>query len=797
LPLKFVKTNVTDNGQPAAYGSGASEVLLPGATLKAFPMGFELPGTRTLLARVVAVPCLRNGTLLPDTAPVSATDSVSLVQLEYVPKITISNNVVLGADATKCSSAVNFLSHYNSSDVTYCFVVTNRGDSFLNNITIENKALFPNRLTTDRRLAPMESVEIPYTTKLLRALNNTARVTAIPTKPDGSRIMSTSLVEHNDSSAVGLLSYNPVVTVQNTVYLGDDGSEASCTTKGVKSVVGKKGDKVVYCFLVSNRGDTYLSDAKLVNEALSFTRTTVGILAPRGSFWVVLNSTIDGNLNLTNVVVVTASPSLADGAVIAGARDVVARDTSNVERLLWAPKIAILNSVVLGADADKCDSALIVNYLEDYGGSEVIYCFEVKNTGNSRLTEIKLTSPELQLDDSVSITALEPNEVRIVALPAKITRNLNNTVTVSGFPVNAKGEKIDEFANGGVRASDGSGVGMLSVKPAIEVSNKVYVGDDLGASCGSKGVEMVTGKNGTAVVYCFKITNTGDTYLSNITLANVDLGYEDKSMIQLAPSQSMEVPFLSLLTKNLINTLVVKANPTMANGKDIEGTADVSASDQSQVILLGQVKALAKFNETGECIENNWNKAGGNSTLVCATKQAYLENLVSPVKQTCIKGERFNVTINADIIVEGSRFDLGWYVASDGGDAMNGTCHANGLVQNRTYKVLDPETKKSSGQVQWLRAFGGDDDACGEVLATAEQTVVLPTNIVTEAEVLCMDDDDDDKSLDISICFTWRIPSKNTGFCSIGFNTPGTDCSCYCSTYSVHNITVVDPSETC
>lgn len=83
--------------------------------------------------------------------------------------------------------------------------------------------------------------------------------------------------------------------------------------------------------------------------------------------------------------------------------------------------------------------------------------------------------------------------------------------------------------------------------PTIKVENTVYVGSDSGASCESKGVELAQGVHGSSVAYCFKITNTGNSYLKNIYIKNEDLFYESSVSNFMAPGESVIVVTGNLL----------------------------------------------------------------------------------------------------------------------------------------------------------------------------------------------------------------------------------------------------------
>lgn len=131
--------------------------------------------------------------------------------------------------------------------VTYCFKVTNNGDSFLDDIAVVVPELdFEDLSIVDAPLAPGDSVTIAYGTTIDGELKSIASVTANPTLEDGSDIPDSTNVSDTDDVLVGELEYYPGVSVDNIVYLGDD-MGVSCET-GMEKVVGNMLDKVTYCF---------------------------------------------------------------------------------------------------------------------------------------------------------------------------------------------------------------------------------------------------------------------------------------------------------------------------------------------------------------------------------------------------------------------------------------------------------------------------------------------------------------------------------------------------------------------
>jgi hypothetical protein len=65
------------------------------------------------------------------------------------------------------------------------------------------------------------------------------------------------------------------------------------------------------------------------------------------------------------------------------------------------------------------------------------------------------------------------------------------------------------------------------------------------------------------IVYCFKITNTGSSYLGSIVIINPELNiFDDTSVGKLAPGDSVTIPVQKIIEGNLLNHVSVKGNPS-------------------------------------------------------------------------------------------------------------------------------------------------------------------------------------------------------------------------------------------
>jgi hypothetical protein len=284
------------------------------------------------------------------------------------------------------------------------------------------------------------------------------------------------------------------------------------------------------------------------------------------------------------------------------------------------------------------------------------------------------------------------------------------------------------------------------------------------------------------VVYCFNVTNTGNTHLGSVNIADAELSYTDSSIGILAPGESKLLSFTSTITGTLNNTAVATGNPVLDTGTDISGALDVTATDDSGVIKIGsgdpKIGIRPPYDKSQKCLQNEWKDAGREGNLVCATKNVVLENITALNPGKCQIDEIITLTIKANIaMLQGSKQDLGWYVASDGGDALDGFCAVESVIPNTYYAVVQGTTLSNI-----------DKDDCGDVTLTVDDGQLQNVAIVTELALPCKDENEDG-TLDFAICFTWRHGDNNDNSCIYNDNIPGElTGGCYCTRYDVPNV---------
>lgn len=253
------------------------------------------------------------------------------------------------------------------------------------------------------------------------------------------------------------------------------------------------------------------------------------------------------------------------GDDIPGAPDVTDSDPSSIVVKDVIAGVLIENTVYVGHNGGKsCGTTIPTELVQGYSGSNVTYCFKLRNTGETHLTEISLADEALIFEDD-SLSILAPNETAIISFQSKITQALVNTATVTAMPARSTGDVI--VGSPEVRDDDPSAVKIIQINPGVKISNTVYTGPhDNGASCGGDlATKKVSGYQGDEVTYCFKVVNSGDVYLGSITIDNTELSFVDTSIGLLAPNATVTVPLQTTLSKSHVNTAFVTAVRSFAS----------------------------------------------------------------------------------------------------------------------------------------------------------------------------------------------------------------------------------------
>lgn len=522
-------------------------------------------------------------------------DNIDDVDFGYVPiDIELQKTVYVGHNSGASCPGSELVTAGAGTSVTYCFVVTHTGTAgSLTNITLSDATLGNIDqndmvlLSGSTPLLPSQSLVYYYQTTMTTDLTNTASVTGLPSSTGGTPINGADPIGDDDTAQVDVLTAS--ISLDKTVYFGDD-SGAGCPTLGQELVVADTGSAVTYCFVVTNTGQTYLNDVTLMDVSLGVTQANMTLksgtqpLAPNGQLIYYYVTTIDGSLR--NTASTQGNPTDQSGNDIPGLTNPSDTDTAEVDDV--TPGIEVQKTVYRGHDSGA--SCPGVESVLAFVGSDITYCFAVENTGTTYLNAITLDDPTLGITESDMTPLagnptlpLAPNEIFVYYYQATAGGNVTNTVTASANPVDENGTDIPDTPN----PTDDDTAQTESAEPGIQILKTVYLGHNSGASC--PGSESVTGVNGTAVTYCFRVINTGNTYLSSITVTDADLGIDQSDMTlrsgttPLAPNGVLVYYYQANIDGDLLNTAATTGNPTTSDGTDLPDGQDPTDDDTAQV----------------------------------------------------------------------------------------------------------------------------------------------------------------------------------------------------------------------
>ena len=218
----------------------------------------------------------------------------------------------------------------------------------------------------------------------------------------------------------------------------------------------------------------------------------------------------------------------------------------------------------VGTDPSLCADTDEIDVAE---GTAATYCFKVTNTGPITLTLHDLEDSELGVILDASSFTLLPDASIFLTQTAIITQTTINTATWTAYNPGPVDVAV---------ASDSATVNV--VPPTISL--RKTVGTDPSVCADTDEIDVA---QGTAVTYCFEVTNTGPTTLTLHDVGDSELGVIlDGFSFSLSPDQTIFLTQTAIITQTTVNAATWTAyNP---------GPLDVAvASDWATVIVPGDL----------------------------------------------------------------------------------------------------------------------------------------------------------------------------------------------------------------
>jgi len=222
----------------------------------------------------------------------------------------------------------------------------------------------------------------------------------------------------------------------------------------------------------------------------------------------------------------------------------------------------------VGTDPGSCATT---DHIMVSAGTAVTYCYEVTNTGIVSLTIHDLDDSELGSILSSFPYSLAPDASVFVTETVSVMTDTVNMAIWTAYNLPGPTDVVSATAVATVTI----------IIPAIELVKTVGM-DPL--TCATE--SSITVPAGTAVTYCYEVTNTGTFTLSTHNLADSELGILlNNFAYDLLPGSSIFVIVTATITQSTVNTAIWTAETEGGQIAAATATASVQVPEGSGLII--------------------------------------------------------------------------------------------------------------------------------------------------------------------------------------------------------------------
>ncbi|POH59317.1 hypothetical protein CVS28_07535 [Arthrobacter glacialis] len=579
---------VTNSGNVPLTGVSVSDPRIGATTLAVTPSTLApgQVGTATAVYTVTQAD-LNNGAVI-NTATVSGTPPVGSPALPTISSNVVTVPAVQTPSLTLGKSSATTEYATVGQRISYVLDVRNNGNVDVSEIVLN-----------DPRIGAANVALNPATLQPGGTGQLSISHTVTQADLDAGKIVNTATVSGTGpkGQAVGPVS-------SNTVTIPADQNPSLQVVKSLKqSAFAAAGDVLDYTFTVTNNGNVTMNDVAVADARIGVgsVAVTPATLAPGQTGTATANYTVkQADVDAGRISNIASVVGKQPGAELP-----IAPMPSN-EIVVTAPANPAM-TFVKSADKEKFAAA----------GEKINYTFRVTNTGNVTLSQLTVTDPRVGVP-SIAVTpaSLAPGAsgtatVEYVVTQADVDAGVvKNIATVAGSaPAGGEPLKVpsNEVALPAVQAS------ALNIKKSATVTALPKVGEN--------------------ITYQFVVTNTGNTTIANVTVADekVDAGtltFGGKAVaapsgITLAPTEQAIFQATHKVTQadvdagDVVNTATATGVPPLGN-PPVESTPDtVNLPGTAEPALTVQKSANASdFAEVGQALEYSFTVTNtGNVTM--------------------------------------------------------------------------------------------------------------------------------------------------------------------------------------
>ncbi|MCG9792808.1 HYR-like domain-containing protein [Flavobacterium algicola] len=407
-----------------------------------------------------------------------------------------------------------------------------------------------------------------------------ATVSALSDDPNNPTNVDANNDGHPDDKTVTKLVANPKLSVSKTGVFNDSNND------GLTQV----GETILYTFELKNIGNVTVSDINITDALVAVNGGPITLnpnqndSATFTALYIIKQNDIDAG-KVTNTAI--ASGLSPKGIVVTDTSDDPNNGTNLDTNGNGEPDDATV-TVIPGKGKISLDKVTLApaDGAYDTVGEKINYQLTITNTGNLTLTNVIVT--DVNADNGsvlpAVITSITPGATATVTAQHTLTlTEINSGSVTNSASVNAKdpfGNTITDISddpnNGTNSDSNGDGdpddatITLISQKPSISIEKTFSFNDE-----NKDGFPQLN----ETITYNFKVTNTGNVNLSNITVTDA-LTPVLGGPIALAPKQintntfyaTYKITQANIDAGSIVNSATVNAKDP--NGGNVTDTSD-------------------------------------------------------------------------------------------------------------------------------------------------------------------------------------------------------------------------------
>ncbi len=468
----------------------------------------------------------------PSGTPVDSPDDTAVTEIPSMPSLAFDKSAGMPSTSSGANSSI-----VDAGDqITYTYVVTNDGNVSISNITVNDPGPSFNGVPGANSLSPITCA--PTTLEPGETATCTATYTLSQTDIDNGATLPNSV--SNTANATGMdPSGSPIDSPDDTAITDipsmpmlamDKGAAEPTILNGVNGLITDAGDEIEYTYEVCNTGNVSLSNvapmdngpsfggAAGTNSLSAFDPVNVAILDPGDcavftAIYVLSQVDVNNSAGIPGAIVNTANASGTDpsGGTVTAPDDTAQTDIANAP-MLAMEKSAGEPSVVNGANGGIVDA-----------GDEIVYTYEVENTGNVSLDNIVISDPGpsfggISGTNTLStivciVTSLAPTETTICTATYILSQiDINNGAGIPAGVTNTAMASGTDPSGAGVDSPEDMAETQLPAIPSLAMEKSAA------APTIANGAEASFVDAGDEILYTYVVTNDGNVTMDNISI---------------------------------------------------------------------------------------------------------------------------------------------------------------------------------------------------------------------------------------------------------------------------------------